>query len=554
MACRRVYRRVHEAMRGGEIKRLTASMSLAILTLPRVAGALKLYGSRETMASPSNTAPRVERTLRVHQRVAIEALRAKLRTGKKSLVLMAPCAFGKTTVASAMIQSATDKGKKAAFIVDRLELIDQASERFDEDGIQHGVIQADHPRREPWQHVQVCSIQTLNKRGGIDGYDLIIVDECHILHEAHKKIIRESGAVVIGLSATPFTKGLGKHFEDLVSTTSTADLIEQGFLCSFRVFAPSKPDLGGVKTVRGDYEDKGLALASDKRELIADIVDTWFRLGESRPTIAFAVNRAHSKHIAEQFKARGVVAEHLDCKTPKGERKEIINRYRRGEIKILVNVGILDKGFDYPGVSCVILARPTKSLMLHIQQIGRGLRTAEGKADCLILDHAGNHERMGFVTDDLPDALDMGTERGSSDRIEREFLPSACPKCAFMKPPRTPQCPICNYKTERQNTVETKDGKLVEVLTPKQRGKRMTMQQKASLASQLKHIGEALGYQERWSANAYRGITGTWPNHPSVNPRWIDAKPPTANVLSLINQGVAKNYMKATGGTVSDSR
>lgn len=461
--------------------------------------------------------------LRPHQLSGLDGLRQKIREGFRRIVLMGACGFGKTTVASAMIQGAVEKGKRAIFIVDRIELAEQASARLDAEGIDHGVVQGNHWRYRPHYPVQVCSIQTLARRE-IPPFDLAIIDECHVLHKAHQTLMQRFPQVpFIGLSASPFTRGLGRHFQAIVVAASTRELIDLGYLVDARVFAPSQPDVSKVKIVAGEYHEGQLADATDKGELVADIVSTWQRLGEDRQTLAFAVNIAHSKHICEQFKAAGIAAEHIDAHTDQMQRYYTVRDFKTGKIRVLVNVGILDKGFDYPGASCLIMARPTKSLMVYIQQAGRVLRIADGKQDALILDHAGNTARHGFVTDDLPTELDDGKKRDAKARERKEPLPSSCPSCKFMRPARVHKCPNCGFAPERQSNVEHKDGELIEVKRAK-----VPVAEKERVYAELRGYAQIHGYKDGWAYFQHQKKFGTYPA------RKVQPKEPSEETLRWI--------------------
>jgi DNA repair protein RadD len=407
--------------------------------------------------------------LRDYQIIALEAVRRGFKTTGKRQVLMLPTGAGKTHIASYMIKAAAEKGLRCLFVADRIELIDQTSRRFFQDGIYHGVIQANHPEYMPHMNVQVCSIQTLGRRK-TENYDLLIIDECHVLHQAHIRLMDENDGFVVGLSATPFAKGMGNHFNGMVNPVSTEYLINEGYLSPFEAYGPSTIDVKGLRTVAGDFDKKELGERADQPKLVADVVDTWIKRARGRKTICFATNIAHSKHIVQEFNRRGINAEHIDCYTGKesGEecvtRAEVIGRFKEGETKILCNVDILTKGFDYPDVSCIIQARPTKSLMVHIQQVGRGLRVADGKSECIVLDHAGNHERLGFVDATLPTMLNSkdkkyaGTRNAAEERPEP--LPKKCPSCDFLKPAGVRKCAACGLIPEYVEDVATLDGEL----------------------------------------------------------------------------------------------
>ncbi|MGP1843118.1 DEAD/DEAH box helicase, partial [Pseudomonas aeruginosa] len=412
-------------------------------------------------------------TLRQYQSDALNDLRRGIRDGHLVQMLMAPTGAGKTTIASAMKIGACAKGKRAFFIVDSLELVDQAAKRFYEDGLEVGVIQGDHSWTDYSKPIQVCTIQTLRSRWKDLAEhlkpDLVVIDEAHVLHKMHQEIITECVGrkiPVIGLSATPFRKGLGRVFGRLVVSATLAELTDQGFLVPANCYAPSIPDLKGIKTsTDGDWAEDALAEVMGSAKIMGDVVTNWLQLAKGRQTVVFGCNVAHSRELARQFTEAGILAAHVDGYMDELERAKIIKNFRHGSIRVLCNVAVLTKGFDAPETSCVVLARPTKSLMMHYQMMGRGLRPADGKSDCVIIDHAGNCLRNGVPTEPLPTELDDGAGK-NSDRRERnkekaERLPRPCPKCSHLF--ATSICPACGFKPQAHEDVEWVDGKLVPI-------------------------------------------------------------------------------------------
>jgi DNA repair protein RadD len=442
------------------------------------------------------------KVLRPYQERAIEQLRDGIRAKVKRQVLQLCTGAGKTLIAASMTNSARDKGRRVMFLCDRIELIDQASARFDEEGIPHGVIQGNHYRWQPHQLVQIATIQTLVNRDFIMP-DLVFVDECHAGGKRLNDFIQQLDSVVIGLSATPFTRGLGKVYQRLVTGPSTSELIALGNLVPPVVYAPSEPDLSGVKVVAGEYEENALAEVMDQPAIIGDIVQTWLQRGQNRQTIGFAVNVAHSKHLVEQIIAAGVEAEHIDGYTNPRERALTIERFRRGDTKIVFNVGILDQGFDNPQASCLIYARPIKSsLALYIQMGGRVLRSFPGKTDAIILDHSGNTVRHGFLTDPLPEELDDGKPKKKSEAKPKPKEPPTCPTCKYVKPRGVSVCPKCGHEAKLPNEVFAEAGELVQLV--KTEGKKQ-------IYGEIKFIQRERGYSDGWLAHTYRKFTGVWP-------------------------------------------
>lgn len=491
--------------------------------------------------------------LRDYQRNSIEKIRESFLRGNKRVVLQLPTGSGKTALAADILYNTLFKGKKALFIADMISLVEQTSNVFDKFELPHAIIQAQNERFDLNQNLQVCSIQTLNRRE-FPKADLIIIDEVHCLHDAHKRLMDAlPDAYVIGLSATPWAKGLGLYFDDLIIGATVEELIEQGFLVDTRIYAPYVPNLSKIKIVNGDYDKKPLADFMDNKVLVGDIVDHWLRLGENRQTLCYAVNVAHSKHIAEMFTRAGVVAEHIDgymTGKRKELRKEIIEHFKAGNIKILSSVGVLTKGFDYPGASCLIIARPTKSLMLHYQIHGRGIRPhpASGKTDCLILDHSGNYIRPELVGVDLPTTLDMGEkpEPSEKENTKPEKLPTVCKNCNFVKPAGVGICPVCGYLPQKKDLVENTDGELVEIKKSK-----ITKEDKQRFYSELLTIQRERGYKDGWKSNVYRKKFDCWPKGLEEVPA-ENVSEETRNYIQHLLIRYAKGKNKITSASAGD--
>lgn len=446
--------------------------------------------------------------LRDYQQAIIDNIRMALKDGYKRPVVQAPTGSGKTVVAAAIINMAREKDKRVLFCVPALSLIDQTVERFRENGIfEVGVIQAQHEMTDGTQPVQVCSVQTLARRT-IPQADLVIIDECHVLFKLYDKWMgmdEWASVPFIGLTATPWSKGMGAkgRWDKLIIGTTTEELIDNGSLSKFKVFAPAHPNLDGVKTIAGDYDLSGLSTAMDKGNLVADIVSTWLERGQDRQTICFAVSRVHAKHIQQSFVAAGVAAEYMDAFTDMDDRADIIRRFGNGDVRVICNVGVLTTGFD-ADVRCIILARPTKSEILYTQMIGRGLRTAKGKDDLIVLDHSDTTLRLGFVTDIHHDKLHDGTKQQAAERTEK--LPKECQQCHFLKPPKLLECPACGFKPEPRAKIEVEDGELVE-LSSRRKAKPnapLTPTEMQSWYSQLILHAELRGYKPGWAYWAFK--------------------------------------------------
>lgn len=299
------------------------------------------------------------------------------------------------------------KGKHALMVVRGRELVDQASERLSREGVDHGVIMAGHWREDANNTVQVCSIDTLRSRKLLPKADLIVIDEAHLAtSRSYKNFLEEyRSAYILPVTATPYPKeGMSDLAQAIVHPISVQDLMDQGYLVPPIYYAPNIPDMKGVKVSNGDYNTK--ETETKMNTLTGDIVSHWRKFGEDRSTICFAVSIMHSKSIVQTFNDEGIPAIHIEAETPDGERKEAMSKLAKREIKVISNVGILCTGVDMPYVSCIIMARPTKSYNLYIQQAGRGTRPYDHKSDFLLLDHAGNILRHGLITDEREAVLE----------------------------------------------------------------------------------------------------------------------------------------------------
>jgi len=470
--------------------------------------------------------------LRPYQTDAINRLRSEVGKGGSRLILQAATGAGKTLMSAEIIRNAESKNNRTLFVCDSLELVEQAVNAFDAYGLDVGVMQGQHMRTDESRLTQVCTAQTLERRIKKHRLEfkqypvnLIIHDEAHVQHRVRQTLCElYPDAKVIGLTATPFAKGMGQFYQTIVSAISMQNLMDDGYLSGYTAYAPFVPDMKGVKQTAGDWS-KDASAAIYEQEIIGDIVAHWKRLASDRQTLAFGCNVAHSKAIAEEFKNAGVRAEHIDGygnDDDKLERQSIIERYKSGEIQLLSSVGILTKGFDAPSTSALIIARPTKSLSLHWQICGRALRMAEGKDDAIILDHAGNFIRHGFPNDPIDFYLDDGTKQKSSDsRKKDERLPVPCPACQTLK--LAHKCPACGFAPEKQNIIENVDGELVELKVKQEREKKkaakeLTMPQKQAFYSELIGWQNHKGYKDGWAANQYRNKLNVWPNQLDKTP------------------------------------
>lgn len=337
------------------------------------------------------------------------------------------------------------------------KLVDQASQRLIREGVPHGVLMAKHWNYNPKALIQICSIDTVARRmNEIKNVDIAVIDECHMAAaETFKKFLAQfPNAYKLGVTATPYQRATITHIaEHVVKPITMVELIEQGYLVPAKYYAPSQPDLTGVKikSSTGDYDEIQLEARCNK--IIGDLASNWKRLGEDRPTICFAININHSKNIVAHLTEHGIPAEHIDADSTDKERQDVLNKLEKGELKIVSNVGILTTGVDLPFVSCILMARPTLSLNLHIQILGRATRPHENKTDFIVLDHGNNVSRHGFITTEREAILEF-KKTGKMTGVPPV---ATCEKCYAVFPVNSINCPQCGHANEKA------DRKIVEI-------------------------------------------------------------------------------------------
>jgi len=437
--------------------------------------------------------------LRPYQRTAIDRIKAAL---DRRPILVAPTGSGKTVMAVALVR---ELGLPALWLAHRKELIDQAAEHLRAHGLWPSIIKAGYPT-ERLAQVQVASVQTLVRRA-MPPAGMIVVDECHHATSGGYQTILEHypRTPTVGLTATPFRldgRGLGDVFGEIVIAAYTDDLCAAGYLHAPRVFAGRAPDLRGAKILAGDYSARDLAERTNRRDLTGNIVETWRTKSAGRRTVAFAVNVEHSRRIVAEFQAAGIAAEHLDGSTPREEREAVLARLRSGETQIVSNCMVLTEGWDLPALKTAIIARPTASLNLHLQMIGRIMRAADGKSGAMVLDHAGNHHVHGLVTRRLEYSLD-GRVVGESDPLGLR----RCQACQLLFSPRLRSCPDCGWTPApaagRELPQTTSDG-----LTEFDDG---DFEYRAEVWRMIEAERQAMGFKPGWAAYRFRERFGEWP-------------------------------------------
>lgn len=444
--------------------------------------------------------------LRPYQQSMIDEARAAYARRVRAVLFQLPTGGGKTVTASTVVHGAAQKGNVTWWLTHRRELAAQASQTFHALGIPHGTVQSGHVSN-PGAAVQVASIQTIVRRlDQLPAPSLIIFDEAHHIGAASWDAIfhRFPMARILGLTATPWRldgQGLGRWFGHMVSGPTTAELIEAGSLSRYRLFAPAMPDLTGVGTTAGDYQRGALAKAMDKPAIVGDAITHYTRLCAGKRAVAFAAGVENSRHIAAQFNAAGIPAEHVDGEMAAHERDAAVERFKAGQTLILCNADLFGEGFDVPAIEAAILLRPTKSLSLHLQQVGRALRPCAGKDVAIILDHAGNSLLHGLPDDPREWSLE---DREKKRRGEvAEVSVRQCKECFFVYRP-APKCPQCGHVPPVQvRQIEQVEGTLTEVRRVEAVAKRRAVG-RAETLEDFMQIARERGYKPGWAHQMMR--------------------------------------------------
>lgn len=417
----------------------------------------------------------------------------------KRLILQAATGVGKTIIAAKIIESALQKGKRVIFVVDRIVLANQTSDVLLRYGVPHGVLQGKNDRFDINQPCQVCSIQTVRMRG-INQADLIIIDEAHVLHSAHIKLMKDNpDAYVLGLTATPYAKGLGKHFEKHIEPVPVKQLIANGYLVPFEVYGPSIADLSKLKVQAGEYTEESNAAVFGTVDIVGDVIGEWKKIANDKKTIVFGANVGHIKFMASQFNKAGISACEINAYQSEEERKEALDGFLYGDTTVLCSVEVATKGFDCPSVECCVLAVATRSMIKWTQTTGRALRTFPGKEKAIILDFGGNCERLGFPDDYQFFGLDDGKKKKSlskNDLDKEEPKPKACPSCHFIKPVGMRTCPACGFTPEYKKDVEVGEGELKKL--QRKARKDYTMEEKQHWLAMMNQWAANHGMKKHW--------------------------------------------------------
>lgn len=391
-----------------------------------------------------------------YQQELVKKTRQAYTNGYKAPCVVAPCGAGKSVIISDIARMTTSKGNRVLFLVHRKELIDQIKGTFQKNNVNLDL-------------VQFGMVQTIVRRlDKISKPNLIITDENHHgLAKSYRKIYDHFSDVLrLGFTATPIRlngSGLGDINDILIEEVDASWLIENNYLSPYKYYAPKLIDITKLKlNSLKEFSSTSIDQAMEDKTIYGDVIKHYKDLADGEQAIAYCHNVEASKYTAEQFQKHGINAVHIDGKTPKQERDELIQKFRDGEIKIITNCDLIGEGFDVPDCSTVIMLRPTQSLSLYIQQAMRGMRYRPGKTS-IIIDHVDNVRRHGLP--DMKRQWSLTTKKSFSR--ESEVKIKQCENCFAVYPQSEKECPMCGHipEAKEQRDYEVNEAAELEEVT-----------------------------------------------------------------------------------------
>lgn len=473
--------------------------------------------------------------LRDYQQRDLQAIREAFKS-HQAVLLQQPCGSGKGYLCAYIVKSAASKGNRVIFMVDRRSLVDDMSDRVKSLGVQHGVIMGSDSRRAPWESVQVASIDTITRRETPPAADLLIVDEARFsISPKWRKIFEKyPTSKILGLDATPARssgEGLGRSsggiYDHMVVGPSAQDLINQGYLVRSHVIAPP-PVAPPTKIVAGEFPAGAVSEACDTNEIIGDVVKQWTKHASDRKTVGFGADQKHCIHMAERFRESGVVATTVFDSTPLSERRRLWNDFNSGTLRVLISVGVIGYGVDFPICKAIIDAAHTMSLSKAIQRWARGSRPYKGYDHFVLLDHVGNIDRksplapngFGFYEDDRIWSLDGKAVRVPEEGDDTSPGMVTCPECFHRFRYGRKECPACGFSIPIQYRVmKVIDKELVERQRAEQKTMaidawrtRLTVDDRRAKYEEWREKGRKRSYKPQWAKLCFKRVFGVWPS------------------------------------------
>lgn len=425
--------------------------------------------------------------LRPYQSDLFNSMRHSLATGRRRIMCVAPCGAGKSVIMQAVVESAQSKRNTVLILAHRLEIVDQLAERM-----------------KPYSNATVMMMQTAVRRlDALQTPSVIIIDESHLIKaNSYMRILEHfSNSYALYFTATPQRldgKGFDDVADDLIQSVSVRWLVENGYLAPFEYYAPKTLlDASQLAVKQGEYDGKQAAAMLDKPKIYGDVIQEYRKHADGLQAIAFCSSVEHSQRTAEAFNAAGIAAAHISGKTPKKQRREIIQQFRDGEITVLCNYSIVVEGLDVPGAACVLCLRPTQSLTVHVQSVMRCMRQAPNKV-AIILDFVGNYQRHGLPDDDRQWSL-QGRKKRTRQKEQNTVRARVCENCFRTYSGDSRICPYCGYQQPKtQREIEQDEKAELERITEQNRKNRRMEVGMAKTLDDLKRIATERNYARGW--------------------------------------------------------
>lgn len=450
-------------------------------------------------------------SLRPYQSDSIAAIRAAFREGARAPLLVSPTGSGKTVMFAEITRGVLECGNSVLILAHRTELIDQIRGALNEFNVYHSVIAAGYgPLYDA--RVAVASVHTLIRRlSRLTAPTLIVIDEAHhvVANNTWGQILAAfPRARFLGVTATPVRldgHGLGTIFDRLIVGPSTTQLIEAGYLAPLRVFAPAQPDTASLHRRAGEYVVSELEALMAPRTVTGNAISEYTKHAAAKRAIVFCVSVEHARAVAEDFRAAGFASQCIDGSLDRGIRREYVTRFRSGDLTVLTSCDLVSEGFDLPAIEVGISLRPTASVGLWLQQIGRCMRPYAGKSSAIILDHAGNSLKHGLPTDEREWSLEEGIKASGQRRSASHRI---CEQCFAVSPARAVACIECQQSFPVQaREIHQVEGTLTELPADAQRRVARLDQGQRRTLDDLIALGHQRGYKNprAWAAHVVAG-------------------------------------------------
>ena len=426
-------------------------------------------------------------TLRPYQTDLFSSMRHSLATGHRRIMCVAPCGAGKSVIMQAVVESAQAKHNTVLILAHRQEIVDQLAERM-----------------KLYSNATVMMMQTAVRRlDALPTPSIIIIDESHLVKaNSYMRILEHfSSSYALYFTATPQRldgKGFDDVADDLIQSVSARWLIENGYLAPFEYYAPKTLlDASQLAVKQGEYDGKQAAAMLDKPKIYGDVIQEYRKHAGGVQAIAFCSSVGHSQRTAEAFNAAGIAAAHVDGKMTKNQRREIVQRFRNGDITVLCNYAIVIEGLDVPNAACVLCLRPTQSLIVHVQSVMRCMRPAPGKTS-RILDFVGNYQRHGLPDDDREWSL-QGRKKRIRQKEQNTVRARVCENCFRTYAGNGRTCPYCGHDNGKTRAeLEADERAALERITAENRKQKRMEVGRARTREELERIARERGYSRGW--------------------------------------------------------